>query len=48
VHERIARLAEIGREEGRAEMPSRRAQVGLAAVVFVAVFAGMLLVFMRA
>ena len=47
VEERIAQLSEIGREEGRAEPPSRRPRIGLSAAVFVAVFAGMLVVFMR-
>lgn len=46
VQERIAQLSEVGREEGRSQTP-RRPRVGLSAVVFVAVFAGMLVVFMR-
>ena len=44
VQERIAELAAIGREEGEAEPPRPRAQLGLAAVVFVVVFALALLV----
>jgi hypothetical protein len=47
VQERIASLGQIARDEGEAQRPSRRPRLGLAAVVFVAVFAEMLLVFMR-
>jgi heat shock protein HtpX len=47
VQERISQLAAIGREEGRAAPPSSRSPVALAAVVFLAVFAGMLVLFMR-
>jgi hypothetical protein len=47
VQERIAQLSEIGREEGRPEPVAGRPRIVLAAAVFLAVFAGMLIVFMR-
>ena len=46
VQERLAQLASIGREEGKAEPPPPRARFGLAAAVFVVVFAVALLVFL--
>jgi hypothetical protein len=46
VQERLAQLASIGREEGTAEPPPRRARLGLAAAVFVVVFAVALVVFL--
>jgi heat shock protein HtpX len=48
VQERLAALAAIGREEGRADPPSSSSRLGLAAAVFLAVFAGMLFVFLHA
>jgi heat shock protein HtpX len=47
VQERLAELAAIGREEGRADPPRGSPRLGLAAAVFLAVFAGMLVVLMR-
>ena len=47
VQERLAALAAIGREEGRADPPRSSSRLGLAAAVFLAVFAGMLFVFLR-
>jgi heat shock protein HtpX len=44
LQERLAQLASIGREEGKAEPPPPRARFGLAAAVFVVVFAVALLV----
>jgi heat shock protein HtpX len=48
VQERLAALAAIGREEGRADLPTSSSRLGLAAAVFLAVFAGMLFVFLHA
>jgi heat shock protein HtpX len=48
VQERLAALAAIGREEGRADPPTSSSRLGLAAAVFLAVFAGMLFVFLHA
>jgi heat shock protein HtpX len=47
VQERLAELAAIGREEGRADLPRSSPGLGLAAAVFLAVFAGMLVLLMR-
>jgi heat shock protein HtpX len=47
VQERLAQLAAIGREEGAAEQPHAESHVGLAAAVFVAVFVGMLVIFLH-
>jgi len=48
VQERLAALAAIGRKEGRADPPTSSSRLGLAAAVFLAVFAGMLFVFLHA
>ena len=47
VQERLAALGAIGREEGRADPPRSRSGLGLAVAVFLAVFAGMLVLLMR-
>lgn len=48
VQERLAALAAIGRKEARADPPTSSSRLGLAAAVFLAVFAGMLFVFLHA
>jgi heat shock protein HtpX len=48
VQERLAALAAIGREEARADPPTSSSRLGLAAAVFLVVFAGMLFVFLHA
>jgi heat shock protein HtpX len=47
MQERLAQLAAIGREEGRADPPKPGPRLGIAVAVFLAVFAGTLFVFLR-
>jgi heat shock protein HtpX len=47
VQERLAALGAIGREEGRADPPRSNSGFGLAVAVFLAVFAGMLVLLMH-
>ena len=47
VQERLAQLAEIGREEGRVDPPRSEPRLGLAAAAFLVVFAAMLFVFLH-
>jgi heat shock protein HtpX len=47
VQERLAKLAAIWSEEGRADPPRSSPRLGVAAAVFLAVFAGMLVLLMR-
>ena len=47
VEERIAELAELGRDAGRPETAAHRLGAAVSVVVFVAVFAGLFVLFMR-
>jgi heat shock protein HtpX len=47
VQERLVALGAIGREEGHADPPRSSSGLGLAVAVFLAVFAGMLVLLMR-